>query len=390
MVLPRPRRLSGIDLAPAEPDTSELGATMTSGGVQISKTRGLTVDGNRHGAITREDLKFAPGALGAGACSTVRLARHRRTDERYAVKLFAIFDENKRRQLVEEIRALFCLDCAALVQFHGAYLDGATGKVGVVLDFMDGGSVEGLIQERRSLRASPGDPFGGALPEHACAAILYQCCWGLGYLHFERRLHRDVKPGNILLSSRGEVRLSDFGISKALTDEEESAKTMVGTFRYMAPERLRGAAYAFESDVWAAGMVLLELLRGDDVFPPACTPLDLNGACERLARDFVAEKLDGIAVSRDAVDFAEACLRRRADDRALPDALLGGPWLAGATLGGCCATLAPVLATHARAVAAARPPAPERASSTFAADLSLIQTLDASSDDEGDEATVEG
>ena len=380
MVLPRPRRLSGIDMAPAEPEnTQELGATMVSGGVQISKTRGLTVDGEQHGAIRRDDLRFEPGALGAGACSVVRLARHTATNQRYAVKLFAIFDDAKRRQLVEEIRALFCLDCAALVQFHGAYLDGATGKVGVVLDYMDAGSVEGLIQSRRQ-------PF----PEKVAASILYQCCWGLGYLHFERRLHRDVKPGNILLSSRGEARLSDFGISKALTDEEESAKTMVGTFRYMAPERLRGDAYSFESDVWAAGMVLLELLRGDAVFPPSCTPLDLNGACERLARDFVAEKLDGINVSTDCVDFAEACLRRRAEDRALPDLLLAGPWLAGLDLEGCCVTLAPFLASLRSAAAARPPPAPPaRQSSTFAADLSLIQTLDASSDDD-DEATVEG
>ena len=123
---------------------------MISGGVQISKTRGLTVDGEQHGAIRRDDLRFEPGALGAGACSVVRLARHTATNERYAVKLFAIFDDAKRRQLVEEIRTLFSLDCAALVQFHGAYLDGATGKVGVVLDFMDAGSVEGLINQRRA------------------------------------------------------------------------------------------------------------------------------------------------------------------------------------------------------------------------------------------------
>merc|ERR1719359_2039803 len=86
---------------PAEPEnTQELGATMVSGGVQISKTRGLTVDGEQHGAIKRDDLRFEPGALGAGACSVVRLARHTATNQRYAVKLFAIFDDAKRRQLV--------------------------------------------------------------------------------------------------------------------------------------------------------------------------------------------------------------------------------------------------------------------------------------------------
>ena len=109
-----------------------------------------------------------------------------------------------------------------------------------------------------------------------------------------------------------------------------------------------------------------------------------------LARDFVAEKLAGVDVSTDCVDFAEACLRRRAEDRALPDLLLAGPWLAGLDLEGCCVTLAPFLASLRSAAAARPPPAPPaRQSSTFAADLSLIQTLDASSDDD-DEATVEG
>ena len=81
----------------AEPEnTQELGAAMVLGGVQISKTRGLTVDGEQHGAIKRDDLRFEPGALGAGACSVVRLARHTSTNQRYAVKLFAIFDDAKR------------------------------------------------------------------------------------------------------------------------------------------------------------------------------------------------------------------------------------------------------------------------------------------------------
>ena len=104
----------------------------------------------------------------------------------------------------------------------------------------------------------------------------------------------------------------------------------------------------------------------------------------------MAKKLEGVDVSSDCVDFAEACLRRRAEDRALPDLLLGGPWLAGLDLEGCCVTLAPFLASLRSAAAARPPPAPPaRQSSTFAADLSLIQTLDASSDDD-DEATVEG
>ena len=160
-------------------------------------------------------------------------------------------------------------------------------------------------------------PAATALPGEGGRLYIVSVLLGPGVFALRAAATSRRQAGQHIVSSRGEARLSDFGISKALTDEEESAKTMVGTFRYMAPERLRGDAYSFESDVWAAGMVLLELLRGDAVFPPSCTPLDLNGACERLARDFVAEKLEGVDVSTDCVDFAEACLRRRAEDRAL-------------------------------------------------------------------------
>ena len=128
-------------------------------------------------------------------------------------------------------------------------------------------------------------------------------------------MHRDVKPGNVLLSSRGEAKLSDFGIAKNVS-EDASAQTMVGTFRYMSPERLRGEDYSYESDCWSMGMVLLEAARGRPVFPPNCTPLDLHGAFQMAADVFVARQLGNTPASPDLVQFAEACLQRTRGGRA--------------------------------------------------------------------------
>ena len=139
------------------------------------------------------------------------------------------------------------------------------------------------------------------LPEHTIASIAYQMLWGLGYLHFESVLHRDIKasttffllvhvkssvslllltlftclyeqkPANVLISSSGKVKLADFGIvsQKEVSDSEKSWQmnsTVIGTTRYMSPERLRGKPYTMSSDVWSLGLVLLECLRGDSPF----------------------------------------------------------------------------------------------------------------------------
>lgn len=86
---------------------------------------------------------------------------------------------------------------------------------------------------------------------------------GLDYLHsVQRVLHRDLKPANLLMDEEGNVKISDFGISAHLGDVSAFAETFVGTTRYMAPERLSGATYSYPSDVWALGLILLELVTG--------------------------------------------------------------------------------------------------------------------------------
>jgi serine/threonine protein kinase len=93
------------------------------------------------------------------------------------------------------------------------------------------------------------------------ASISYQLLWGLSYLHFERMVHRDVKPANILMHSDGYVKLSDFGIVAKQTSIPHT--TVIGTIRYMSPERLRARPYGSASDVWSVGLVLLECEIGE-------------------------------------------------------------------------------------------------------------------------------
>lgn len=78
-------------------------------------------------------------------------------------------------------------------------------------------------------------------------------------------LHRDIKPANILMNTNGEVKISDFGISKELNFMDEMSKTNVGTRIYMSPERISCKSYDYKSDIWSLGLVMIELATG--IFP---------------------------------------------------------------------------------------------------------------------------
>lgn len=118
---------------------------------------------------------------------------------------------------------------------------------------MDAGSLENIIALFRAAKKTP------LIDESILANITLQMLCGLTYLHSKNQLHRDIKPGNVLLNSFGEVKLSDFGISRELPENVDFSKTAVGTRSYMSPERIEGGKYSFKSDVWGIGLIIYEL-----------------------------------------------------------------------------------------------------------------------------------
>lgn len=107
----------------------------------------------------------------------------------------------------------------------------------------------------------------GRFPEQILGKITHAVLKGLIYLREKHEIiHRDVKPSNILVNSRGEIKLCDFGVSGQLIDS--MANSFVGTRSYMSPERLQGAHYKVESDIWSLGLSLVELALGRYPIPP--------------------------------------------------------------------------------------------------------------------------
>uniref|UniRef100_A0A8C2HY12 Dual specificity mitogen-activated protein kinase kinase 1 n=2 Tax=Cyprinus carpio TaxID=7962 RepID=A0A8C2HY12_CYPCA len=107
----------------------------------------------------------------------------------------------------------------------------------------------------------------GKIPEQILGKVSIAVIKGLSYLREKHKImHRDVKPSNILVNSRGEIKLCDFGVSGQLIDS--MANSFVGTRSYMSPERLQGTHYSVQSDIWSMGLSLVEMAIGRFPIPP--------------------------------------------------------------------------------------------------------------------------
>jgi serine/threonine-protein kinase len=142
------------------------------------------------------------------------------------------------------------------------------------MDFVAGRSVAEL--------AADGHAFDEAEALRVAAAVAD----GLAAVHERGIVHRDLKPANVLIADDGAVRLSDFGIAVGLMDATAltAEDGVVGTLRYLAPERLAGEPATPATDVWGLGTVLYEMLAGVAAFPETTLAARVEGAADPVTR----------------------------------------------------------------------------------------------------------
>ena len=129
---------------------------------------------------------------------------------------------NKAKSDLEQIEY-----CPFLVKLYGAYFE--EGTVKVVLELMDAGSLTDVLKRIKVIKKE--EPY---IEEPVLAKITQQVLNGLMYLNIvSHQIHRDIKPANILINTKGEVKLTDFGISKELDMTNQLSSTFVGTVAYM-------------------------------------------------------------------------------------------------------------------------------------------------------------
>ena len=194
------------------------------------------------------------GRLGFGGMSTVHRALDLRLERQVAVKLLAEHlaeDPTFVSRFQREAQAAARLGHPNIVQVFDSGRDQRSGQYFIVMEYIEGFSCAEILRD------------DGWLEVGEAISIVVQACAGLEYAHRHGVVHRDVKPGNLLRSREGEVKLADFGIAKAT---EQSSITQVGsvlgTAAYLAPEQARGEEAGPGADLYALGVVTYQLISG--------------------------------------------------------------------------------------------------------------------------------
>ena len=193
--------------------------------------------------------------LGYGGMSTVQVATDRRLERQVAVKLLAehLADDSQfisrfRREALSAARLVH----PNIVQVFDFGLDEASGRYYIVMEYIHGRSGAEIIREETRLGVAD------------TLELVDGACRGLVHAHRMGVIHRDVKPGNILRSDDGAVKLADFGIAKAVgqTSQITQAGSVLGTAAYLAPEQAAGEEVGPAADLYGLGVVAYQLLAG--------------------------------------------------------------------------------------------------------------------------------
>ena len=201
--------------------------------------------------------------LGQGATGIVYKAHDPQLDRVVAIKRLHVTlgggapHEDHRRRFAQEATAAGRLNHPNVVAVYDVVE--ITGVPYIVMEYVDGRTLADLIGTE------------APLPPGRAVQLLRPVCWALEYAHARGVVHRDIKPGNILVADSGDVKLGDFGIARLAGHTATQTGAMLGSPAYMSPEQVRGRGADGRSDLFSLGVVLYEALagvppfQGDDV-----------------------------------------------------------------------------------------------------------------------------
>src|SRR4051812_46370188 len=239
-------------------------------------------------------------AIGHGGMADVYLAHDRLLDRRVAVKVLSpqfASDPTNVERFRREAQAAAGLSHPHIVAVYDWGEEDGTSFI--VMEYVPGQTLREILQT-----------YGRLGPVDA-ARIAAEIADALSFAHVNGVVHRDVKPGNVLVTPQGQVKVTDFGIARAETSEPlTKTGAVLGTATYFSPEQAQGFSLDGRSDVYALGVVLYEMLTGVAPFtasspvsvaykhvreapaPPSKLVPDLPGAMDRIVLTAMAKDLD--------------------------------------------------------------------------------------------------
>ncbi|KAK7245483.1 hypothetical protein RIF29_40329 [Crotalaria pallida] len=255
--------------------------------------------------------------IGKGSGGVVQLVRHKWVGKLFALKVIQMnIQEDIRKQIVQELKINQASQCPhVVVCYHSFYHNGV---ISLVLEYMDRGSLADVIRQVKTIL----EPY--------LAVVCKQVLQGLVYLHNERHvIHRDIKPSNLLVNHKGEVKITDFGVSAMLATSMGQRDTFVGTYNYMSPERINGRTYDYSCDIWSLGMVVLECAIGRFPYIQSEDQQGQPSFYELLAA--IVESPPPCApsdqFSPEFCSFVSSCIQKDPQDRLTSSELLSHPFI---------------------------------------------------------------
>ncbi|MBN3315298.1 STK3 kinase, partial [Atractosteus spatula] len=321
--------------------------------------------------------------LGEGSYGSVYKAIHKESGQVVAIKQVPV--ESDLQEIIKEISIMQQCDSPYVVKYYGSYFKNT--DLWIVMEYCGAGSVSDIIRLRNKTDASliaqekiitgehfvfPDAQFGNGrdtdpvaqnmssmlvhkqqqtnvaygigftglqhnrdpedalrlrrLTEDEIATILKSTLKGLEYLHFMRKIHRDIKAGNILLNTEGHAKLADFGVAGQLTDTMAKRNTVIGTPFWMAPEVIQEIGYNCVADIWSLGITSIEMAEGKppyaDIHPMrAIFMIPTNPPPTFRKPELWTDEF---------TDFVKKCLVKNPEQRATATQLLQHPFIKNA------------------------------------------------------------
>ncbi|MGH3423151.1 MAG: Stk1 family PASTA domain-containing Ser/Thr kinase [Nocardioidaceae bacterium] len=203
------------------------------------------------------------GLLGRGGMADVRVGRDLRLGRQVAIKRLRTdlaSDPTFLARFRREAQSAAALNHPSIVAVYdtgeGPGADGQTAPY-IVMEYVDGQTLRDIVRDGRKI-----------LPQRSLE-ITADILSALNYSHHAGIVHRDIKPGNVMLTPSGQVKVMDFGIARAIADSSSAmtqTAAVVGTAQYLSPEQARGEVVDARSDIYSTGCLLYELLTGRPPF----------------------------------------------------------------------------------------------------------------------------